>query len=149
MKNTNEAHSIKGTSEHEFLSQIVNGPEAMLPAGSKHQTADGRMRSEFRVKWWLNLEGLTCREAIFPDNEAIPDVLPEEMPQTGYSDDDPITFFGHYALKDTEPAPIRSNLACLDYGTGKGGFLCAYRWDGEESFDPRKFITTTQTGGAL
>jgi len=32
----------------------------------------------------------------------------------------------------------------LDYGMGKGGSLCAYRWDGETVIDPEKFLTTPQ-----
>ncbi|MCX6969708.1 MAG: hypothetical protein NTV93_06065 [Verrucomicrobia bacterium] len=35
----------------------------------------------------------------------------------------------------------RPKLACLDYGTGKGRFLCAYRWDGEREIDTGKFTT--------
>ncbi len=141
---TLENHSIKKTSGYEIMSQIVNGPEGILPRGYRHETADGTMRSEFRLKWWLDLSLATCQEAVFPANETVPDVFPEYMPQTGYPENAPITFFGHYALKHTEPAPIRSNLACLDYGTGKGGFLCAYRWDGETTIDPTKFVTTKQ-----
>jgi len=52
----------------------------------------------------------------------------------------PITFFGHYAIKDGRPTAIRPNLACLDYGIGMGGFLCAYRWDGEVALEQEKFI---------
>ncbi len=135
-----ESHSIKGTSGHDLLSQIVNGPEAVLPEGFRHQTADGTMRREFRVKWWLEHSGATCREAIFPDNDAIPELLPERMPQTGYPENAPPTFFGHYALTKGAPGPIRSNLACLDYGMGKGGGLCAYRWDGESILSSSKFV---------
>lgn len=139
---TLENHSIKNTAGYEILSQIVNGPEAILPEGYRHETADGTMRREFRVKWWVDLSLATCYEAVFPENKAIPDVFPDYMPQTDYPEEAPITFFGHYALKRAEPAPIRANLACLDYGTGKGGFLCAYRWDGEATIDPRKLVTT-------
>lgn len=142
-----EKYSRKNTAEYETISQILNGPEALLPAGFLHETADGTMRAEMRVKWWLNLQGTTCRAAIFPDNPEIPDEPLRDIPRTGYPTDAPPTFFGHYALKDPTPTPLRSNLACLDYGTGKGGFLCAYRWDGETSITPGKFITTKQ--GAL
>ena len=138
---TLERYSRKGSAEYDAISLIVNGPEATLPNGFTHETADGRRRSEFRVKWWLDLAGRTCREAIFPEDPDIPDVALRDFPETGYADDAPLTFFGHYAVKDPSPAPIRSNLACLDYGTGKGGFLCAYRWDGEMAIDPTKFVT--------
>jgi hypothetical protein len=134
-------YSRKGTPGYETISRIVNGPEALLPEGYEHMTADETLRADFRVKWWLDLDGLNCREAIFPENPEICELPPRNVPMTGYPADAPPTFFGHYALKDAVPAPIRPNLACLDYGTGKGGFLCAYRWDGECTIDPEKFIT--------
>ena len=145
---TLEKYSVKNSSEYKTISQLVNGPEALLPEGCDHETADGTLRSEFRVKWWLDLKGLTCRQAIFPDNPRVPDLPPRDVPKTGYPDDAPPTFFGHYARKGGVPEPIRPNLACLDYGTGKGGFLCAYRWDGEQEIDPRKFITTANWNGS-
>lgn len=144
---TLEKYSVKGSPSYKCISRAVNGPEALLPSGFEHETADGTMRSEFRVKWWLDLNGLNCREAIFPDNQGIPILPPRDVPKTGYSIDAPPTFFGHYALKVGAPAPIRHNLACLDYGTGKGGFLCAYRWDGEGEIDPGKFVTNSDSTG--
>jgi len=143
-----EKYSVKDSPEYETISRLVNGPEAMLPAGYEHETADGTMRSEFRVKWWLDLEGLTCRQAIFPDNNRVPDLPPRDVPNAGYPEDAPPTFFGHYARKGGVPEPIRPNLACLDYGTGKGGFLCAYRWDGVQEIDAGKFVTTANWNGS-
>ena len=146
-----EKYSRKGTTGHETISQIINGPEALLPEGYEHETADGTMRADIRVKWWINLNGATSREAIFPHppvdagHAPIPDLPPRNLPSTSaYPTDAPPTFFGHYALKAPSPASILPNLACLDYGTGKGGFLCAYRWDGEREMDPAKFIATHQ-----
>ncbi len=145
---TLEKYSLKDSPAYETISRLVNGPEAMLPVGYEHETADGTMRPEFRVKWWLDLKGLTCRQAIFPDNPGVPDLPPRDVPKTGYPEDAPPTFFGHYARKGGVPEPIRPNLACLDYGTGKGGFLCAYRWDGEQEIDPKKFVTTANWNGS-
>jgi hypothetical protein len=139
-----EKYSRKGTPGYDTISRIVNGPEALLPEGCKHETADGTMRVEFRVKWWLDLDGLNSREAIFPNDPRVPELPPRDVPRTGYPTDAPPTFFGHYAQKDATPAPVRANLACLDYGTGKGGFLCAYRWDGETAMDPAKFVTAAE-----
>jgi hypothetical protein len=136
-----ENHSIKGTAGYEKLSRLVNGPEALLPEGFSHRTADGRTRKEFRVKWWQDISAASCREAVFPETDAVPDILPQRIPATGYPEDAPPTFFGHYALKGSVPQLIRPNLACLDYGMGKGGFLCAYRWDGEAELDPSKLLT--------
>jgi len=141
---TLEKYSRKGTSGYESISRIINGPEALLPEGCEHRTADGNLRAEFRVKWWLDIDGLNSREAIFPEDPNIPELPPRNVPMTGYPADVPPTFFGHYAQKKPAPAPIRANLACLDYGTGKGGFLCAYRWDEESAIDPAKFVTAPE-----
>ena len=137
---TLEKYSRKDTAGHATISRIVNGPEAFLPAGYKHETVDGAMRREFRVKWWLDIVGMTCREAIFPDDPTMPDLPPQNAPKTGYPTDAPPTFFGHYSRRGGTPAPIRPNLACIDYGPGKGGFLCAYRWNGEAIISPEKFV---------
>jgi len=139
---TLERYSRKDAPGHETISRIINGPEALLPEGFAHETADGTMRGDMRVKWWIDLVGVTCRAAMFPEDPRVPDdQLPLNLPKTGYPEDAPPTFFGHYAQKSPAPAPIRPNLACLDYGTGKGGSLCAYRWDGEREIDPEKFCT--------
>ena len=141
-----ERHSRPGTPGYETISQILNGPEAFLPFGFAHKTADGTMRRAFRVKWWLDLTGVNCRHAIFPFSDDVPELLPIDLPATGYPQDSPPTFFGHYGMMDSSPWPISRNLACLDYGSGKGGFLCAYRWDGEEEIIPSKFVTAGTTG---
>lgn len=137
---TLERYSVKGTPEYESISRVVNGPEILLPKGFTYPAADGVLRPEIRIKWWADLTNATARDALFPHDPEMPEIPLVEIPSTGYAEDAPPTFFGHYALKDTVPAPIRPNLACLDYGMGKKGFLCAYRWDGETTIDPAKFI---------
>ncbi|MEX1117653.1 MAG: metallophosphoesterase [Terrimicrobiaceae bacterium] len=134
-------YSRKGSSEFDAISRILNGPEACLPEAFEHQTADGAVRQDIRVKWWMPLDGLSCRQMVFPPCDEVPDIAPESLPHIEpYSESAPPVFFGHYAQKDEVPSPIRPNLACLDYGTGKGGFLCAYRWDGEQEIDIKKFV---------
>ena len=49
---------------------------------------------------------------------------------TGYPEDAPPVFVGHYWLTGT-PKPLAPNVACTDYCVAKGGKLVAYRWDGE------------------
>ncbi len=44
-------------------------------------------------------------------------------------------FVEHYWLRGSRPALLRGNVA-------KGGFLCAYRWDGERELDSGKFVWT-------
>ncbi len=56
-----------------------------------------------------------------------------------YAEDEPMLFVGHY-WRSGRPAPIRSNLACLDYSAVLYGKLVAYRLDDETRIDPRKFV---------
>jgi putative SOS response-associated peptidase YedK len=47
---------------------------------------------------------------------------------------------GHYWLTATRPALLAENVACLDYSVAKGGFLCAYRSEGERKLTDGKFV---------
>jgi hypothetical protein len=49
-------------------------------------------------------------------------------------------FLGHYWLTATRPALLAENVACLDFSVAKGGFLCAYRWDGERKLTDAHFV---------
>ena len=51
-------------------------------------------------------------------------------------------FVGHYWLNGSQPELLRRNIACVDWSVAKGGFLCAYRWDGERELDAGKFVWT-------
>ena len=49
-------------------------------------------------------------------------------------------FPGWAAIQPIRPAPIRPNLACLDYSAVMYGKLVAYRLDDETQIDPDKFV---------
>jgi hypothetical protein len=136
-----ETHSRKGSVGYATLSRVVNGPEAILPDGHTHRTADGTHRRDIRVKWWERAQGQTCRTWIFPESREAPDLPPLECPETGYPEGSPPTFFGHYAILNGRPAAIRADLACLDFGAGKGGKIAAYRWDRERGISDNKFFS--------
>jgi hypothetical protein len=38
------------------------------------------------------------------------------------------------------PALLAANVACVDWGVASGGFLCAYRWDGEKELSADKIV---------
>jgi len=141
-----EKYSRKGTAEYDIISTIMNGPEGVFPDGHVHTTADGKTRADFRVRWWEDLRGKTCREAIFPANPETPSCMPAFMPSTiPYPETACPVFFGHYAIAhEPLPSPVTCNVACVDYGIGKGGYLAAYRWDGEAKLEPGNFITAHQ-----
>ncbi len=79
-----------------------------------------------------------------------PDALPEAIAREPLSEeqksslltygaDEPLLFVGHYWRRGT-PAPIRPNLACLDYSAVMYGKLAAYRLDEETRLDRHKFV---------
>ena len=41
----------------------------------------------------------------------------------------------HELLKTQMQAPLSKHVACVDYSAGKGGPLCAYRWNGDRHLD--------------
>lgn len=127
------------------LETLLSGPEAKLPAGEGFRTADGCYRDEIRISWWLDLEGKTNRDIVFPPDDSISASPIHQIPTLPlFSIDAPLTFFGHYAVKECVPQALLPNLVCLDYGMAKGGQLVAYSWDGEAQIDSSKFTSITQ-----
>lgn len=57
-----------------------------------------------------------------------------------YAGDAKPVFVGHYWLSAERPAILAPNVACLDYSVAKEGFLCAYRWDGEQTLSDDRFV---------
>ena len=51
-------------------------------------------------------------------------------------------FIGHYWLSGSRPELLAENVACVDWSVAKGGFLCAYRWEGERRLQNHKFMWT-------
>ena len=49
-------------------------------------------------------------------------------------------FVGHYWLSAHQPELLAENVACLDYSVAKNGFLCAYRWNGEQKLNNENFV---------
>ncbi len=57
----------------------------------------------------------------------------------GYAVDERPVFNGHYWLEG-EPELMAPNVAILEYSVAKDGPLTAYRWDGEQTLDAKKFV---------
>jgi len=57
-----------------------------------------------------------------------------------YAGSEPPVFVGHYWLEDPEPELLAPNVACLDFSVARGGFLCAYRSDGEPRLERERFV---------
>ena len=117
--------------------------EARLPHGVTFTDKDGHIRSATRVKWFEDPKGKNFRtysiEPIDCDADLPEEVLTEALP---YPEDHKPVFVGHYWMRGARPELLAPNVACVDWSVAKGGFLCAYRWDGEQELDVGKFVWT-------
>ena len=133
----------KGTSLFEAFEAILKGKEMQLPPGHRYRDKDGHERNTVRVKWYEDPKGHTVRtyalqtEPIDCGVELPEAVLSNARP---YPREAPPVFIGHYWLSAPSPTRLANNVACLDYSVAKGGYLCAYRWDGEKEIDDQKFV---------
>ena len=131
--------SIKGTKAFNAIEVLLKGFECELEEGVSFHDKDGNPRSAVRVQWWKQ-NATNLSEVVLPVGLDIGDAgevaVPSNIPK--YSASEPPCFIGHYWL-DGEPAPLASNVACLDYSVAKKGKLVAYRWDGEQLLEKSKF----------
>lgn len=133
-----------GTFLDKMVDRLTRGTSLKLPDGETIISKDGYVRNMFRTKFW-NEEPKTYSDVIFqPD--PLPDKLmdrvlsEQELNQLMYYDHTQVpVFVGHYWM-DGDPAPIVSNVACLDYSAVKYGRLVAYRMDSEAELSPDKFV---------
>mgnify|MGYP001218061981 CR=1 FL=1 len=109
--------------------------------GAYFDDKDGTRRHEIRVRWWGN--GKTYKDVYMGPESAItgiPDDLIESDHMVEYGHDEKPVFLGHYWMEG-EPAPLASNIACVDYSVAKlGGKLVAYRWFGEQSIHSENYV---------
>lgn len=139
-----QASAVPGSFANTALDRLLRGTDMRLPHGMTLTSDDGFTRSFFRTKFWEE-DPQTYGDIVFQ-----PDALPalaartplSEMQKTEllkYAADEPLLFVGHY-WRSGKPAPIRANLACLDYSAVMYGKLVAYRLDKETRLDPHKFV---------
>lgn len=136
--------SKRGTFEWALMDRLLRGTHLRLPNGEAIVSKDGYERRFFRTKFWME-EPEYYGDVVFQ-----PDPLPEHVARMKlteqdhndllyYGDDEKLLFIGHYWREGT-PAPIKHNIACLDYSAVKFGKLVAYRLDDELSIQPDKFV---------
>jgi hypothetical protein len=94
------------------------------------------------VRWWAN-GPISYRKATLLDGslrEQLPDLpIPRNLPTCKVTEKP--TFIGHYSLAGP-PQLLLPQVACVDYGAGHHGPLCAYRWDGETTLTADHFCLT-------
>lgn len=144
------ATSKKDSWEYQAVENVLKGPEIILPDGMTNETADGTIRKEARVRWWgldggdATLSQISMPPGSFVSEALIPSAILRATPNLP-SGGKPV-FFGHYWLKPDSPkAPLAAGICCLDFSAGRTGPLVAYRWDGESTLSPEKFIAAPLT----
>jgi hypothetical protein len=139
-----QASAESGSFACTVFDRLLRGTDMRLPHGMTLTGGDGLTRAFFRTKFWED-NPQTYGDIVFQ-----PDALPEPVARTPltpdeknnllrYGVDEPMLFVGHY-WRSGKPAPIRPNLACLDYSAVLYGKLVAYRLDQETRLDPHKFV---------
>ena len=121
-----------------IISETISGKMAMFFNPCRMEKPE-----YYRVKWWKDLYGKDLKDSIMVNKKvkcpSIPinsEILPDFEP---YGENEKPIFFGHYWFKNL-PFLLRNNACCLDFGAAKGGYLTAYRWNGEQVLDANNLI---------
>lgn len=128
----------------QVMDNLLRGTDLRLPEGLTITGRDGYVRHFFRTKFWAE-SPQTYADVVFQ-----PDPLPDAIAQRpltagerkqllSYPAAEPPVFVGHYWMKGT-PAPLKPNVACIDYSAVKYGKLVAYRMDDERVLSRDKFV---------
>jgi len=120
---------------------LLKGKEARLPPGITITDKDGQPRSSTRVRWFDDPVGHTYGSySMEPVDCGLPlpqSVVDEAAP---YSQAEKPVFVGHYWMRGSRPTLLSPNVACVDWSVARSGFLCGYRWDGEQELDESRFV---------
>lgn len=133
---------LPGRSLFDSVEVVLKGKEMQLPGGYSFQDKDGHERTKTRMRWFLAAEGQTFGSYAMTDQLVCDIPLNDEIlaKSRPYEETEKPVFLGHYWLKEATPKRLARNVACVDYSVAKGGFLCAYRWDGEQELLDEKFL---------
>ncbi|HQX51013.1 MAG TPA: metallophosphoesterase [Planctomycetaceae bacterium] len=126
--------TAKGDPVFEAIERVLKGPEMKLPGGVEVTDKEGNRRTRARIRWFESPDDYQCGSYCLPPQSlpALANItVPDHARPAVYPAKAPPVFFGHYWLPPTNPSPLRTNIACLDYSVAKDGFLCGYRFNGE------------------
>ena len=134
----------RGTPEFEAMEGLTKGLELSLPEGYSFIDHSGKERTEVRTRWWME-NARSYRDVAIVGSEH-EDRMPESDIVNGYLatpvSGSPV-FIGHYWMEGL-PHLLSPKIACLDWSAAKAGPLVAYRWDGEQELDDRRFVAAGQ-----
>ncbi|WP_404361695.1 metallophosphoesterase [Marinobacter sp.] len=138
------ASSVIDSFAGQVMDNLLRGTDLRLPEGLSITGSDGYTRQFFRTRFWAD-DPETYADVVFQ-----PDPLPEAIAQRrlsaserkqllSYPPGEKPVFVGHYWMEG-EPAPLKPNVACIDFSAVKYGKLVAYRMDGEKILSRDKFV---------
>lgn len=139
----------KDSLPYQAIETLLKGKEVKLPEGHHYADKEGTHRHRIRVRWWD--QGANTYKDAFMGPESAVTHIPDD-PIEGdhlilYSHTEKPVFLGHYWMEGV-PAPLASNIACLDYSVAKpDGKLVAYRWDGEGVLSADKYVAVERIEG--
>jgi hypothetical protein len=135
-----QASYVKGSAEWQAMDGLTKGLEVRLPVGHSFVDHSGVERHDVRTKWWHENPRSYGDVAIVGamQHHGLPDhPLPADY--AGAPVDGTPVFVGHYWMSG-KPELQSPKVACVDYSAAKDGPLVAYRWDGEQELDARRFV---------
>lgn len=138
------ASVVGGSFAGKVMDRLLRGTDMRLPDGQTMTGDDGYTRRFFRTKFWAE-NPQTYGDVVFQPDPLPADIARKPLSEKDreqlitYGRDEPPVFVGHY-WRSGHPAPIKHNVACLDYSAVKYGKLVAYRMDGEQVLSPEKFV---------
>ncbi|MFM7151649.1 MAG: metallophosphoesterase, partial [Gemmataceae bacterium] len=127
------------------VEMMLKGKEGKLPSGVSFLDKDGHERRNIRTRWYLSPEGHTYGSYALQADPIPCDVKLQESvvaAASPYPAAAKPVFVGHYWLWAERPKLLADNVACLDFSVAKGGYLCAYRWNGEKKLTNEHFVRT-------
>lgn len=140
----------KGSDEYNAIEVLLKGIELSLPEGSSFKDKGGNVRTETRVKWWIDNVKTYRDYAQVPNDQLqnIPEIpLQAKDISPAYSKQRKPVFFGHYWFNGV-PQILKKNIACLDYSVAKNGKLVCYRWNkGDSVLSNKQFVHVENNKG--
>ena len=139
--------SDKSTADFRAIETLLKGKEIPLPEGQSFLDKDNNKRDHIRIKFWER-NAKTYKDLFMGPKDAlkfIPDLALEDDYSVPYPTNEKPLFLGHYWMEG-DIKPLTENIACIDYSVAKPeGKLVAYRWDGEQKIDTRKFVSVSRS----
>lgn len=137
------ASSQKDSEAYWALENSLKGRELHLPEGYYYNDKEGTKRNTLRIRWWENPEGQNYKSLSVHPGDYLPDKAVEAEDLRGdmsyYKPGEKPVFFGHYWLTG-RPQLLKNNVCCLDFSIAKGGYLTAYRFEGEQELQAERFV---------